>query len=206
MRASASAAIGERPAWPPRRSEVGTSTGSRARAEAVRSRSAGRPNVVERSIRPLALTRKNALFAGSDGGAIHRAVVASLIETCKLVAWSRKPTSPTLSLASSPATRTAVSTSSCPGPTRPRPPSGPWPENRLLGRSIWGELCLPGFALNHFGILAGVPAFCANSTGLSGSPQGRGRSRSRPSLCAVHVKLPRGCDDRNVDDLPTHSQ
>ena len=42
-------------------------------------------NVVERSIRPLALTRKNALFAGSDGGAEHWAVVASLIETCKLV-------------------------------------------------------------------------------------------------------------------------
>ena len=42
-------------------------------------------NVVERSIRPLALTRKNALFAGSDGGAEHWAVVASLIETCKLI-------------------------------------------------------------------------------------------------------------------------
>ena len=42
-------------------------------------------NVVERSIRPLALTRKNALFAGSDGGAQHWAVVASLIETCKLI-------------------------------------------------------------------------------------------------------------------------
>jgi transposase len=42
-------------------------------------------NVVERAIRPLALTRKNALFAGSDGGAEHWAVVASLIETCKLI-------------------------------------------------------------------------------------------------------------------------
>jgi transposase len=41
-------------------------------------------NTVERSIRPIALTRKNALFAGSDGGAEHWAVVASLIETCKL--------------------------------------------------------------------------------------------------------------------------
>ncbi len=41
-------------------------------------------NVVERTIRPLALTRKNALFAGSDGGAEHWAVIASLIETCKL--------------------------------------------------------------------------------------------------------------------------
>jgi transposase len=41
-------------------------------------------NVVERSIRPIALNRKNALFAGSDGGAEHWAVIASLIETCKL--------------------------------------------------------------------------------------------------------------------------
>ena len=41
-------------------------------------------NTVERSIRPLALTRKNALFAGSDGGAEHWAVIASLIETAKL--------------------------------------------------------------------------------------------------------------------------
>jgi transposase len=39
-------------------------------------------NTVERSIRPLALTRKNALFAGSDGGAENWAVIASLIETC----------------------------------------------------------------------------------------------------------------------------
>src|SRR5216684_1640285 len=42
-------------------------------------------NAVERAIRPLALNRKNALFAGSDGGAEHWAVIASLIETCKLV-------------------------------------------------------------------------------------------------------------------------
>lgn len=41
-------------------------------------------NVVERSIRPLALTRKNSLFAGSDGGAEHWAILASLIETAKL--------------------------------------------------------------------------------------------------------------------------
>jgi len=41
-------------------------------------------NVVERAIRPIALNRKNALFAGSDGGAEHWATIASLIETCKL--------------------------------------------------------------------------------------------------------------------------
>ena len=41
-------------------------------------------NTVERSIRPLALNRKNALFAGSDDGGDHWAVIASMIETCKL--------------------------------------------------------------------------------------------------------------------------
>jgi transposase len=41
-------------------------------------------NVVERAIRPIALNRKNALFAGSDGGAENWAIVASLVETCKL--------------------------------------------------------------------------------------------------------------------------
>jgi transposase len=41
-------------------------------------------NTIERSIRPLALNRKNALFAGSDGGGDNWAVVATLIENCKL--------------------------------------------------------------------------------------------------------------------------
>jgi len=42
------------------------------------------PNTVERSMRPVALNRKNALFAGSDEGAENWAMLASLIETCKL--------------------------------------------------------------------------------------------------------------------------
>ena len=41
-------------------------------------------NTVERAIRPLALSRKNALFAGSDDGGDHWAVIASMIETAKL--------------------------------------------------------------------------------------------------------------------------
>jgi transposase len=41
-------------------------------------------NVVERTIRPIALNRKNVLFAGSDGGGEHWAILASLIETAKL--------------------------------------------------------------------------------------------------------------------------
>jgi transposase len=50
-------------------------------------------NTVERSIRGLALTRKNALFAGHDRGAASWAMIASLLETCKLnqvdpLAWT----------------------------------------------------------------------------------------------------------------------
>lgn len=41
-------------------------------------------NPVERAIRPVALGRKNHLFAGSDGGGHRWAVLCSLIETCKL--------------------------------------------------------------------------------------------------------------------------
>jgi transposase len=41
-------------------------------------------NTVEQSIRPLALNRENALFAGSDGGGENWAIIAWLIETCKL--------------------------------------------------------------------------------------------------------------------------
>jgi transposase len=41
-------------------------------------------NTVERTIRPIALNRKNALFAGHHAGAENWALIASLIETCKL--------------------------------------------------------------------------------------------------------------------------
>jgi transposase len=41
-------------------------------------------NVVERAIRRLCLSRKNALFASGDGGGARWAAVASLIETCKM--------------------------------------------------------------------------------------------------------------------------
>src|SRR5271156_6191521 len=51
-------------------------------------------NPVERAIRPIALGRKNHLFAGSDGGGIRWATVCSLIATAKLnnvepFAWLR---------------------------------------------------------------------------------------------------------------------
>ena len=41
-------------------------------------------NTVERSMRPIAISRKNALFAGSDEGAENWAAVSSLVETWKL--------------------------------------------------------------------------------------------------------------------------
>ncbi|MND53512.1 Transposase IS66 family protein [compost metagenome] len=41
-------------------------------------------NTVERTIRPITLNRKNALFAGHDAGAENWATIASLVETCKL--------------------------------------------------------------------------------------------------------------------------
>lgn len=41
-------------------------------------------NPVERAIRPVALGRKNHMFAGSDGGGQRWAMLCSLIETAKL--------------------------------------------------------------------------------------------------------------------------
>jgi transposase len=41
-------------------------------------------NVVERAIRPVVLSRKNALFASGDDGGRRWADIASLVETCKL--------------------------------------------------------------------------------------------------------------------------
>jgi transposase len=41
-------------------------------------------NTLERAIRPIALNRKNALFAGNNGGAHHWAIALTLIQTAKL--------------------------------------------------------------------------------------------------------------------------
>ena len=41
-------------------------------------------NAAERAIRPLALGRKNYLFAGSDAGGRRAAIMYTLIETAKL--------------------------------------------------------------------------------------------------------------------------
>ncbi|PWJ82316.1 transposase IS66-like protein [Pseudaminobacter salicylatoxidans] len=41
-------------------------------------------NIVERAIRPQTITRKNSLFAGSDGGGRTWATLATLLQTCKM--------------------------------------------------------------------------------------------------------------------------
>lgn len=41
-------------------------------------------NIVERAIRPQTITRKNSLFAGSDGGGRTWAIIASLIQTARM--------------------------------------------------------------------------------------------------------------------------
>lgn len=75
--------------------------------------------MVERSIGPLVLNRKNALFAGHDQGAENWAYIASLIETCSCTGSIRKPTSPTCSPSSLISDPRRRSTSSCPGPGQP---------------------------------------------------------------------------------------
>ena len=60
-------------------------TGSHVGPDLVRGGAAPpHTNVVERAIRPVTITRKNSLFAGSDAGARRWAVANTLIQTCKL--------------------------------------------------------------------------------------------------------------------------
>jgi hypothetical protein len=86
-------------------------------------------NDIERAIRPIALGRRNSLFAGSDGGARHWAIVASLVATAKLngvepQAWLTD----VLERVVSGRARPTNSHGCYPGPGRPsgsRPPSMP---------------------------------------------------------------------------------
>ena len=57
-------------------------------------------NAAERAIRPLALGRKNYLFAGSDTGGERAAVMYTFIETAKLNTSIPRPIWPTSSSAS----------------------------------------------------------------------------------------------------------
>ncbi|WP_426426359.1 transposase domain-containing protein [Bradyrhizobium genosp. A] len=91
-------------------------------------------NRVERSIRGIKLSRKNALFAGSDGGAEHWAVVASLVETCKLndVDLLAYLTDVLTKIVNGHPNRDIDQL--LPGPTALNP-SRPWPENDAYARS-----------------------------------------------------------------------
>ena len=56
----------------------------RAARSGIAARASSSNNPVERAIRPIALGRKNHLFAGSDGGGARWATVCSLITSAKL--------------------------------------------------------------------------------------------------------------------------
>ena len=77
-------------------------------------------NTVERAIRPVALGRKNHLFAGSDGGADRWAIVRSLIETAKLNDVEPYAYLATCCSAWSTGIRPTGSTNSCRGTGRPK--------------------------------------------------------------------------------------
>ena len=52
-------------------------------------------NIVERAIRPQAITRKNSLFAGSAGGGLTWAAIATMLQTCRMngvdpSAWAKQ--------------------------------------------------------------------------------------------------------------------
>ncbi|MBP1804190.1 hypothetical protein J2Z33_000018 [Rubellimicrobium aerolatum] len=77
-------------------------------------------NPVENKIRPIALTRKNALFAGHEVGAKNWAMFATLIASCKTSDVNRSTTSPRRSAPSLTAIRKAGSRSSCRGTSERR--------------------------------------------------------------------------------------
>jgi transposase len=85
-------------------------------------------SVVARSIRPIALNQKDALFAGSNGGGEHWATIASLIETAKLNGVDPFAYVADIITASSPVTRSTRSTPCCHG-CMPQRHSRPRPEN-----------------------------------------------------------------------------
>jgi hypothetical protein len=91
--------------------------------------------VAARSIRPIALSGKNALFAGSDGGSEHWAIIASLIETCKLCDVDPQFYLADVIIRIVNNHPTAEATSCYPGRTKSRKTSKPWPENAAYALS-----------------------------------------------------------------------
>ena len=84
-------------------------------------------NSVERAMRPVCLSRKNSLFAGSDEGGENWACLASLIETCKLKSrqsagvFHRSPDTPRERLASETHRRTDAVALDARAPTLSQP-------------------------------------------------------------------------------------
>ncbi|MGY4343580.1 transposase [Bradyrhizobium sp. GM7.3] len=111
-------------------------------------------NPVENAIRPVCLTRKNALFAGHETGAENWALLASIVATCKLNESIRPPTSPKHSRRSSTAIPIAESATSCRGASARRQARlNRAPAERLLPRR-----CRPPFRFDlaqRRGVLAG---------------------------------------------------
>jgi hypothetical protein len=73
-------------------------------------------NAAERSMRPIALGRKNYLFMGSEGGGKSAAIAYTLIETAKLNGVDPQAWLTTFSVAS-PSIKSQNSTNSCHGVT-----------------------------------------------------------------------------------------
>jgi hypothetical protein len=59
-------------------------SGQGSRASSKTGGSSSTPTPLENQIRPIALTRKNALFAGHEVGAENWAMLAPLVATCKM--------------------------------------------------------------------------------------------------------------------------
>jgi hypothetical protein len=95
-------------------------------------------NPVERAIRPLAIGRKNWLFAGSDAGGHHAAAVASRSQAPSSTASTRKPIYAAC-WSASPTTPWAAWPSCCPGTCAKNPAAAP-PDGRLHRHRTLTEL------------------------------------------------------------------
>lgn len=134
---------------------------------------------------------KNALFAGSDGGAENWAIVASLIETCKLngvdpQAWMVNTLTKIVR-----AIPTARSTTSCRGPTHHRSRSSAWPDNSAYDQVSLGQffaiseskafLKRASHSLNIAAVISSRSVMCAISTGTI-------MNNSTPSALTIAIR------------------
>jgi hypothetical protein len=94
-------------------------------------------NAVERAIRPLALTRKNYLFAGSDSGGMRSAAMYTLLESAKM---NRLDPEAYLRDVLARIARSIASANSCPG-TGSRPADAP---TSIITKMVSGDGRLAG--------------------------------------------------------------